>query len=337
MGLVDKRDHYLDNAKFFLIAMVIFSHCLSNLGAGRLCKSVDSYMYFLHMPLFIIISGYFTKLQDGAKVRKSILKLLETLLIFNVLHIVIRYFAGNLKGDIVSILLEPQWSLWYILSLIWWKLISYTAIRVVKLSPGTFFLISILLGLIAGFVPLDRQLSFQRTFFFLPFFSFGYLVREKLDIRTIRKVPIVFCIAFLVLLLTVTILYGTGFKRYLMGCFQYHVFDYSTVVSVGIRICSWLLCFLAALCFLRCMPTGEVKFVSREGANTLYYYLYHTIVIYVFIALCKYFNLSTSFVAVIGYSILVFLVCMLLQRFKIFRTLPNFVSSSVERFKKADK
>lgn len=72
------------------------------------------------MPLFVFISGYFTKVDKTNKIFfKKLLRLLETLVVFNVL-----FHAMDIIRLDFSFLwtLTPSWILWYILSLIYWRL-----------------------------------------------------------------------------------------------------------------------------------------------------------------------------------------------------------------------
>ena len=48
-----------DNIKFFLIVLVIYAH-LSNIHC-EVPSSLYKIIYSFHMPLFVFVSGYFTK------------------------------------------------------------------------------------------------------------------------------------------------------------------------------------------------------------------------------------------------------------------------------------
>lgn len=326
------RDFYLDNTKFFLITMVIWSHVLSSLCEGGICHRVDSFLYFFHMPLFIFISGYFTKVNDPAGFWKSIGRLLETLIIFNIIHVIIRIALGKIvigEEGFWSILYTPQWSLWYLLSLIWWRFIVFVSTRKFHLSPVKVFAFSVVLGLVAGFIPVGRELSFQRTFFFLPFFALGYLCKNvRLDLAILRKIPVYVAAIILLLVLAGSLFTDFEFKARLMGCFPYYRYDAPLIVSLAVRIGTYLACFVTAVCVLRCMPRREIKWISAQGAHTLHYYLYHTIIIYLFMVLGLYIKLPTTIYMSVCYLLVVVLVAWGLQRIKFFRSLPNIVSEN---------
>ena len=75
----------------------------------------------------------------------------------------------------ISYFLIPHWTLWYLLSLIFWKLIlQYTPKKLIN-NPYVYLGITILASLTIGiFLPYGRVLSIQRTISFLPFFLMGY-------------------------------------------------------------------------------------------------------------------------------------------------------------------
>ena len=58
-----KRIYTLDNLKAVLIFLVVLGHLLISFthATCNSAKYISSFIYSFHMPLFIIISGYFSK------------------------------------------------------------------------------------------------------------------------------------------------------------------------------------------------------------------------------------------------------------------------------------
>jgi fucose 4-O-acetylase-like acetyltransferase len=335
------RYYFLDNAKFFLIIMVIMGHCLSNIGEGVFCKKIDAFIYFFHMPLFIFISGYFTKISNRKKFWDSTIRLFETFIIFDVIHIFINIASGKIiigETNFWDILYVPQWSLWYLLSLIIWRTMTYLVSKASKIPPPkkiTSITIAILIGLCAGFVPINRELSFQRTFFFLPFFWLGYILGQRnFNFNILRKNPIVIAVPFLIVLLLCVFYFNLSFKTLLEGCFAYYKFNASLVISPIIRLSLYILCFMVSVCVLRCVPQMRIRWISKQGGSTLYYYVYHTLLIYVVVNFIHYFNLPTSFFATICYVATIVLIIWLMLKVSLFRTLPNIVTISWSKLKR---
>src|SRR5690349_20467728 len=62
---VQERDSYLDNAKFLAVALVVIGHAWEPLRSvavgGRLLGAGQSFIYAFHLPVFIVMCGYFSR------------------------------------------------------------------------------------------------------------------------------------------------------------------------------------------------------------------------------------------------------------------------------------
>ena len=78
-----KRIYELDNLKAILIFLVVLGHLLISFthDTCETAKYLSSFIYSFHMPLFIIISGYFSKKEIT---KAYILKLLLIFIIMNI-------------------------------------------------------------------------------------------------------------------------------------------------------------------------------------------------------------------------------------------------------------
>lgn len=319
-----QRDYYLDNTKFFLIVMVILGHSLSHLGSGGICKTIDASVYFFHMPLFIFISGYFTNVSDKKTFWNSTLKLLETFLIFDIIHVVIRIVQG--KAD-WSMLITPQWSLWYLLSLISWRIITFYVIC--KLPKRFLYIIglSIIIGLLSGFIPMGRALSLQRTFSLLPFFVIGYYCRvTNFNLKIIKRISVFLAWVVLMSLPLIVHFIELPFKQMLEGCFSYYSYHCPVWISLANRAALYICCIISSVCVLRILPHSEKEWISKQGSQTLLYYLYHTIIIYFIEVVNQIYTLPSNFVAVLCYVGLIVLVIWQFSKIRFFQILPNYIS-----------
>ena len=162
-----KRDLYFDSMKFVLITFVIIGHTLESFGSietNRLALTTYFSIYTFHMPLFVFISGYFTS-NNRLKTFESIIRILLIFIVFQFIRLLL---SG--EWSFANIII-PQWTLWYLLSLLFWKfgvLLLPSQLSKVKTAVVIFF--SFLLSFFANFIPLELELSFQRTFNFFPFF-----------------------------------------------------------------------------------------------------------------------------------------------------------------------
>lgn len=55
------RNDYFDNIKSVLITLVVIGHFLLPLESTRLKDGLVNVIYLFHMPMFIMVSGYFAK------------------------------------------------------------------------------------------------------------------------------------------------------------------------------------------------------------------------------------------------------------------------------------
>ena len=165
MTIANKRIPYWDNLKALLIFLVVLGHTGTAMGDKWL-----SVIYAFHMPLFVFVSGYFSRRKNS--LWETIGKLVIIYLVFHLFYLVFDLLTGQTLS--ISRILTPSFSLWYILSLIFWRMIIYFAPQRVLDKTWLVLCATIGLSLFAGYVQLGTILSFQRTFVFLPFFIAGY-------------------------------------------------------------------------------------------------------------------------------------------------------------------
>ena len=101
--ILSNRDPFLDNAKILLILLVVLGHILL-LDKGRASVTSIEWIYSFHMPLFVFISGFFTKIGSRDKFVSQIIKLTETYIVFTLIHVCISYFLLGKGLNIKSVL-----------------------------------------------------------------------------------------------------------------------------------------------------------------------------------------------------------------------------------------
>lgn len=164
-SILNKRDYLFDNLKSLLIFLVVFGHCIEKyIYDSNILKVLYFFIYTFHMPLFIFISGYFSK-----NIKKCSKNALNNLLIPYILFsITWSIFIYTLEGKFTFSLVTPSWTLWYLLSLFYWRISLKYLVKIKYIIP-----ISVLVSLYIGTIGI-REYSFSRTFAFLPFFLLGY-------------------------------------------------------------------------------------------------------------------------------------------------------------------
>lgn len=170
-----ERDVFMDSAKGALIVLVVFGHALEyifGIESGDAPEVARSMIYCFHMPLFILISGYYSKNAEKAA-RRAVATCLVPYAIFDFAWVVVTQRTALVD------LLTPSYAFWLMLSLFFWRALIVPLSRVRHI-----LVLSIAVGLCVGFVgSADRFLAASRTLAFLPFFIFGY----KLDASKLAK------------------------------------------------------------------------------------------------------------------------------------------------------
>lgn len=107
----------LNNVKGILITLVVFAHLLEINKHPYINLFV--FIYSFHMPLFVFLSGYFSKSAN----LKKIFKMGVTLLIFQVFYVLLTKYSGFNDLTKLKAATIPVFHLWYLLSMVVWYLI----------------------------------------------------------------------------------------------------------------------------------------------------------------------------------------------------------------------
>src|SRR5699024_10889921 len=154
-------------------------------------------IYIFHMPMFILLAGFFAK---GSGKPRYILKLAKNLLlpylIVQLLYTGLYFILG--REEWYKGILHPQWAVWFLLSLVGWHIL----LILFKRLPAVWgILISVAIGILVGYTDLiGYGLSMSRTLVFFPFFLAGYfLTKEHIQLIKTKGLKIVGLLFTLVL------------------------------------------------------------------------------------------------------------------------------------------
>ena len=275
------RDSIIDGIKYILISLVVFGHVkqFTVFDHNSISVSVVGYtihsIYLFHMPLFIIISGYFSRQKDNRSFKESMLKLIRVYLFFQLLWILIDILNGQ------SITWErffyPSFTLWYLHCLVIWRcILQYIPVHVLN----NFYLvigISLLVSMLGGFIPVSNFLALQRTMTFMPLFFLGFYAKQN---GWLEKV---YHLKWYIYLLT-AVLFVIGNKV------SYDVWGrspYDTPLDMIRRLVFLSSSIVISIAFIKVLPS-KITLFANEGQDVLFYYLYHSIILYLFALFLKY-------------------------------------------------
>ncbi|MBM7646546.1 fucose 4-O-acetylase-like acetyltransferase [Scopulibacillus daqui] len=268
-----KRDFYFDNAKFILILLVVFGHIISPLKNNHhILFALYIFIFLFHMPAFILISGYFCKgFNKPGYIKKTIKRTLIPYFIFQVIYSFYYYFTGY-DDHLKLTLLDPHWSLWFLISIFFWHLAIIPFSKLGKYG----FPVAILLGAAIGYFDVfGSYLSIERTFVFFPFFYLGYLLKNehfvklRKSVNKFAAVPIlagIFMICYFV--------FPDAWTEWLLGDSSYADMGIKTWTDGIFRLVFYAGSFLTTFCVMALMPKTKKSF-TKLGQNTLYVYLLH--------------------------------------------------------------
>lgn len=266
--MTDYRYYFFDNAKFFLIFLVVLGHALAIIPENPVISIAYRLIYLFHMPAFIFIVGYFSKFQKEQKIGVLVFQYL----IFQTLYCAANvYIAKNPDAHIEY--LEPCWIMWFLLSVISMKImLPY----IVKLKYP--LVISVIVAIAVGYDPsIGQAFSFSRTLIFLPFFILGYYYKPEHILR-IKKMPkTLFVLGFVLSVFILTLLPPFDLS------FLYNDAPYEKMGAVTWYAGLYRLAFLVwasslIICFLALIPDRKIWY-SKFGARTLQVYLLHGFII----------------------------------------------------------
>lgn len=298
--ICNKRNERIDSIKFFLMLLVIAGHVLSQIDTlwpSDYSRVAWQWIYIFHMPLFIVLSGYFSHKKSIKGFFSSTLRLLEPLLLFQIAYIIIN------QAFSISDILTPWWILWYLLSLIFWRIMLQFIPQRILEREKTVVYVTFAIGIVAGFLPLTKILSLQRTFAFLPFFFLGYYARKKNLINKYLEHKSHSILFFSILFLVSTIIIPYLSPRFLGDLRQ--SMPYHSIYSMFCRLFVYCLSIPMAISFIIVCPHNNT--FAKQGRYTMQYYLLHSLFVICLIQLLQAINqpLATSFVAALLYTFLI--------------------------------
>lgn len=266
---INKRDLGLDALKAILIILVVFGHAIEYLKLDGIFTKIQGVIYVFHMPVFIFISGYFSKKFEDAE-SKNIKNVLIPFFIFNTAYIILdeKTRIDGKTAEYLNIFM-PVYAYWYLFSLFIWKvLIKY--VTKFKFSIVLIFLISLYIGIVNE---ANRFLSVSRTLAFFPYFMLGYYT-SRVHIEKIRKlnkkltVPIILILMGITYILSDNIIDVELFKN----AQSYHSLKVGNLKGMEIRTFQFCVSILMTVCLINLVPQKN-NYLSNIGQKTITVYL----------------------------------------------------------------
>lgn len=322
---MQQRVYLFDTAKFFLIFLVIYGHMLQPNRALSYNSEIYSLIYMFHMPLFIMISGYFSKkIQEKKTFRIEWIRLFETFVVLHVFSFVYKYVA---KGDVgIKDCLIPGFASWYLLALLYWRLILQYIPQKFLNYPILFITICVAVSLIAGYLPVGGALSVQRAFSMFPFFMLGYFLKQNASLNKVRLQPYVALIviaSFVIAVFQVNDFGNVGggkneFHNVMHCAYSYTKGNITIAPPIVCRFLFLVLSTLLSLAIISLIPHKNLGILTNEGRFTLFYYFWHSILVSLFLKVFHSLSFNNSSLVLLVGSVCVTIVLYSIRKFRIF-------------------
>ncbi|MGW5972707.1 acyltransferase family protein [Streptomyces sp. NPDC055186] len=271
------RDALFDNAKYLAIVLVAVGHAWEPLRSeSRTVTALYTLVYAFHMPVFIVVSGYFSRGFDwsAGRIRRLVTGVAVPYAVFEVAYTFFTRWSDNEPDRPIS-LLDPLYLTWFLAALFIWRLTTPIWRSVRWPLP-----LALTIAALATLAPsIGKDLDLQRTLQFLPYFVLGLSLGpehfERVRHRRVRLLAVpVFLGALAVAYWAVTRMKYAWFFHNSSAEELGAPAWYGPVMTLALFGCSTVL----VACFLALVPRRRTWYTAL-GAGTLYGYLLHGFVI----------------------------------------------------------
>ncbi|MQY07170.1 acyltransferase family protein [Actinomadura macrotermitis] len=265
-----ERDPFFDNAKFLAILLVVVGHSLANLLDVPLAKGLYIFIYMFHMPLFIVITGYFSRnwTFSGGKARKLITNVGVPYVVFEIAYSLYDWLAG--RNELEISLLKPYFLTWFLCALFMWRL-STPVWQQIRWPLA----VAMVFSLLSYMSDLGSTFNIHRVIGLLPFYVLGLMLKpahfELLKRPAARMAGIV------------TLVCGAGAAFVVMNHMNkdwiywkdpHDELGVGNLVGTLMRLGMFGCAIVLVAAFLTIVPQRRTWFTGL-GATTLYAYLLH--------------------------------------------------------------
>lgn len=313
------RNYHFDQIKAVLIILVIYAHI--PLVGGVISKGADlcecdalvnhivHAVYAFHMPLFVFVSGYFSKKRCLTETIHKNLHILKVFVIFQVFNLLLKYIILS-HNPSLSDIITPGFALWYLLAIFYWRVL----LSLIKDTNREmiFLICTIIISIVTGFLPIGGQFGFQRTMSFLPFFYLGVLFGNGYFRLNITPRIWMFVLASIILVIS------SGRNGWLSGfTSSYH--SLSGMANRFISLINAFLLFVFLFPYFYKIPFN--KYLSTMGSQSLFIYIYHPYILYIVTLLIYSYFGTINIISAIIITIITLVILTVLTKIRLLRNL----------------
>lgn len=196
--------------------------------------------------------------------------------------------------------------------LLWRIMLQFTPEKLLQ-RPFIYLVIATTISIVSGLVlPYGWIFAIQRTLSFYPFFLLGYYMGQssiKIPINTRTKVVALIVIMILSCMVFMGVWSNSTIKL-LLGAYRFPLGQLPN--KLLLFVCSVLMSLSFFICFRECSGLAKI------GRDSLFYYLYHGILIqFILIPVFDYLNLSWNFITIASSFLFIVIILWLMSKSKL--------------------
>ncbi len=277
-----KRIEKWDILKFFLIFTVVLGHFADfYTGKSELMRHLFFFIYTFHMPLFIFVSGLFSK-KTVDKMRFE--KIAGYMVVYLFTKLALALYVLIAWGKFELKLFNDGGLPWFMLAMFAFPLITY-CVRKVKFP--IVLAVGIAVALVVGYFRwVGTVLSLSRIIVYFPFYYVGYKIKASDLQRLVEDKRVKIASAVFLVLLGVAV-FGFGEHFYFLrvmftGKNSYYTIKPHFYYAFLLRLLCYVISALAGFAVIALTPNNtKIKGITTLGARTLSVYVYHNILLYI--------------------------------------------------------
>lgn len=222
------------------------------------------------MPLFTFVSGYFCT-KSKRTTQEKVIKIFKIYLGVQIFYFLLNKFVFS--SSLTLEFFTPQWTMWYLLSLIFWYILS----DYIK-DKKKWLILSLIVSLAIGFDDsVGSYASVSRTFFFLPYFVAGMMFKKEY-LEKLKNYRIHLLLSSIVVLFVLYLLKDQTMLELLFEYTKYEFYYDNRLFPFFIRIFHYIGSFILGGLILSFIPSKATK-LHTIGQNSLIMYVCHGAVI----------------------------------------------------------
>lgn len=259
------RSSATDSIKGVMIILVVFGHVIYKGNFEDLFQSIRDLIYIFHMPIFLMLSGFYFKCNLTTDWLKNIAtKLVLPYLMSFSFYLLMLYLVGqwgkvetsnhinDFQGALKAIFISPFSSYWYLHSLIVFSLFFYISNFLCSRLNNKFFILPATLVIYSIFHYFSWHMDIKFFYWVAAYIWLGYVFRGVLNSYQMRVKDLssMFVLSSLLLISSLGFIVGFDLQRLLLSL---------TALSIFYTIFKYINC----------------KFLSFVGRNSLLIFLFH--------------------------------------------------------------